>query len=475
MAEIHTEEERLQALEILRNSYKMYERSKAETIKVRKEKKDKDGNRIYTDKSLEETLELMNTMQKDVKDKYLALGGKEEDLAVKVGTKKISDKKALLEKLKAADERDAMRAYIEKMNGISNQVEDKDIPEIVSVPAEEETPDYAKPIESYIDSAMSLSESASPEPATTTTETVESREYNFVGNKAAYDVVKLPSGGECYKNRMKEVMVSYLTAYDENLILSPNLYTNGTFFDHILKNKILGDVNPDDLISGDRDAIVIWLRASGYGNEYPIRVEDRESGEEFETVADLSELKYKEFKLKGDSNGYFDFQLPKSGDIIKFRFLTVRDGKKLEEMRKDESKTAKIAAFKRSIREMRSSIEDNDLIEGSKYNLIENAINTLENEILEKFDKLPDNEFTHELTDRLILSTVSINGITDRKFIVDYLLRMNVTDAKAYRNYMIENEPGIDYNIKVKRPDSLGGGYIETFLRLDQFIFVNGI
>ena len=41
-----------------------------------------------------------------------------------------------------------------------------------------------------------------------------------------------------------------------------------------------------------------------------------------------------------------------------------------------------------------------------------------------------------------------------------------------YRKYIIDNEPGIDYNIKVKRPDSLGGGYIDTFLQLDQFIFI---
>ena len=52
-------------------------------------------------------------------------------------------------------------------------------------------------------------------------------------------------------------------------------------------------------------------------------------------------------------------------------------------------------------------------------------------------------------------------------------MNMNIKDSIAYRNYIIENEPGIDYNIRVKKPDSLGGGYINTFLQLDQFIFID--
>ena len=55
---------------------------------------------------------------------------------------------------------------------------------------------------------------------------------------------------------------------------------------------------------------------------------------------------------------------------------------------------------------------------------------------------------------------------------MNYVINMDIKDAGDYRKYIIDNEPGIDYNIKVKRPDSLGGGYIDTFLQLDQFIFV---
>ena len=50
---------------------------------------------------------------------------------------------------------------------------------------------------------------------------------------------------------------------------------------------------------------------------------------------------------------------------------------------------------------------------------------------------------------------------------------MNVRDSSALRKYMAANEPGIDYNIQIQKPESLGGGSMEVFLQLDQYIFLN--
>lgn len=468
--EVHSETEREQVLEILRNSYEMYERSKKETKDVRKNKTDKNGARVYTDKSIEDTIDLMETAQQDIKEKYLELGGKEEDL---VSKKKKTDRKALLAAVETANQKDAMREYMKKMAEKSNEEATAANSQFTykSVEVEDEDEDEDEPQVKKKEETPIIQ----PQPQTIQVKTAPNTAYNASMNKAVYDVVKLPSKGECYKSKIKEVMVSYLTAYDENMILSPNLYRNGTFLDHILKNKVLNDIDTDDLIQGDRDAIIIWLRASGYGNEYPINVTDNETGENFDTVADLSELNFKEFNLKGDSDGYFDFQLPTTGDIVKFKFLTAKDNKKLDKMHDEDSKVAKIATGKRLIRQLRETVEDNDLIDRSKYNLIQNALTTLETEILKKYEDLPEEEYSHDLTNRLILSTVSINGNKDREYIVNYLLNLNVKDSSAYRKYIIDNEPGIDYNIKVKRPDSLGGGYIDTFLQLDQFVFVSGV
>jgi len=236
MANNQNEEERLQTLEILRNSYEMYERSKVETSKIRKEKTDKDGNRIYTDKSLKDTLELMETMQADIKQKYLDLGGKEEELALKKGSKKQIDRKALLQAIDSANQKDAMREYMEKMNKefSNNSTEEKK-----PVTTNEESYKKVSPklyevagatgrtfVEGYTEETEkltnNLTKSAKNEKIA---ENVSFDEGIRVGqdNKNGYDVIKLPSKGECYKDKMKEIEVSYLTAYDENLILSPNL------------------------------------------------------------------------------------------------------------------------------------------------------------------------------------------------------------------------------------------------------------
>lgn len=482
-----------EALKILENSFEMYEMSRREAIEERSKRTDKYGNPIYSEKGTKETIELMDTMQEDIIRQYIEAGGKIETLEAirnkksKIDRKRISDaiknidsNKAVSETIKEIQEKQSRRresSEVDKRRKIRAAEEDAGIVydtnektagtidvKQYQVPA----PDYE--IKDEVDSYVDKVSFDIPQPVEIKEKDAAS--YNEVKQKTSYDTVRLPSNGECYKNKMKEIKVSHLVAYDENLILSPSLYRNGTFFDHILKNKILDDINPDDLIQGDRDAIIIWLRAGAYGSDYPIRMTDDKTGKEFETNVDLSQLKFKKFTLKGDEDGYFDFVLPNSKDIVKFRFLTNGDVKKLEKMRDAENVAEEVSRTKTKIREIRSFIEDSDKFnfEGSKNAL--DALSIVENEIYEKYNDVPETYYTHDLTNRLIMSTVSVNGIKDRKYVTNYIVNMNLKDAAEYRKYIIENEPGVDYNIKVQRPDSLGGGYIDTFLQLDQFIFV---
>ena len=117
--------------------------------------------------------------------------------------------------------------------------------------------------------------------------------------------------------------------------------------------------------------------------------------------------------------------------------------------------------------------KNNDLVDSDLSEKIEKELTVIHDEIISKYNPDTDMSFTHELTDRLILQTISINGITDRKYINDYIISMNIKDASEYRKYVIEHTPGVEYNIKVERPKSLGGGSVDTFLQFDQFILVN--
>ena len=68
---------------------------------------------------------------------------------------------------------------------------------------------------------------------------MEEMVHNNIDPNAQYDLIPLPSKGECYKTKIESVPVGYLTASDENLITSPNLYESGNITSILLKKKIL--------------------------------------------------------------------------------------------------------------------------------------------------------------------------------------------------------------------------------------------
>ena len=96
--------------------------------------------------------------------------------------------------------------------------------------------------------------------------------------RVPYDVLELPSQGLLYPNKKSSVKVEYLTAMDETILTSPNLSQNGKFLTVLLDRKVKDLGFPtEDLLEGDRLAILIWLRATGYGEMYNQQVFDSKS------------------------------------------------------------------------------------------------------------------------------------------------------------------------------------------------------
>ncbi len=138
-----------------------------------------------------------------------------------------------------------------------------------------------------------------------------------------YEVVKLPSKGLFYKNKLSEVNIEYMTSRDEDLLTTPSLIENGTVLDVLLKRKIkTPGINPNDLLSGDRSALILFLRTSSYGADYTVQVTDPRTGLPFKAVVDLLKLKYKEIDELPDENGHFVVELPMRKKVVKFRLLT---------------------------------------------------------------------------------------------------------------------------------------------------------
>ena len=438
-----TEEQRLAELKRLESSYAMYERAKVEMVENRKKIKDQFGNPKYSASSIESTMEMIDNMQKDIVEQYTVYGGDAEHLN---------------------------NIDINAITSETTKVETNEEEEF-------EAPKEVKIGDGVMEYLKTMSDDSDDEKTTTAKYSAykDDEEFDASKVKEQFDVIPLPSKGEAYANKIKTMPVSYLTAYDENIIVSPNLYRDGTFLDVLLKNKILNPaVDPKDLLPGDRDAIILWLRATGYGNEFPVTVTDDQTGKEFSTVIDLSKINYKEFNLKGDENGWFEYELPVSKDKIKFTFLTQGENDTLKE--KD---TAEDIAIKREeLIDMSERIEKLKKDALSKtFNKkfakrIDEAIKTLE-DWHDNIEVQQETRISHSLTNRLIKMVKSVNGVTDKKFIREYVVKMNIRDSAALRKYVIENEPGLDFNIDVERPQSLGGGSMTTFLTLDQFIFLN--
>lgn len=211
-----------------------------------------------------------------------------------------------------------------------------------------------------------------------------------------YEWVELPSKGECYPHKKSRVPIGYLRAIDENIIVSSKYILSQTICDELLRFKILDkDFNPDTLCVGDRNAILVWLRRTGYG--------DIVINPNTNQPIDLSTLKYKDFSLKGDENGYFNYLLD-NGDIIKYRLLTHNDEQKI--------------------------------INGSA-------------DIAE--------EYLSDLGLSIIMeSVVSYNGLTDESQYKDYIYNLTDKQKEKFLKYVIRNNPDFDFtNIDIAIDDSL--------------------
>ena len=295
------------------------------------------------------------------------------------------------------------------------------------------------------------------------------RDFN---SATPFDVIPLPSKGEGYRHKMDRLQVAYLTANDENMFVSPNLYRDGLLMDYLLQEKILdAGIDCGELLDGDRDAIILWLRATGYGNEFPITATDDATGTEFETVVDLSKINFKEFKLEGDERGWFTYELPLCNDEIKFKFLNHREVEELKKQEVTESPLSVKHKLNSIATDLRGFLDvDESMTKVQKQKLYE-ACRSIEDWSEDIEDE--GTYYVNTVTNRLEAQIMAVNGNTNRSFIADYVKKLNTRDSMSLRKYISENEPGLDFNVEIEKPKSLGGGSQKVFLSLDQFIFLN--
>jgi hypothetical protein len=90
-----------------------------------------------------------------------------------------------------------------------------------------------------------------------------------------HDVVTLPSEGIFYKNKKKSIKVGFLTASDENILATLSSNSLENIITNLLRSKIYEpDIKIDEMIPGDVEAVMIFLRNTSFGYDYTLSVND---------------------------------------------------------------------------------------------------------------------------------------------------------------------------------------------------------
>ena len=112
------------------------------------------------------------------------------------------------------------------------------------------------------------------------------------------EIVDLPSKGILYPEGHPfsngTIEMKYMTAKEEDILSNQSFIKNGVVLDKLFKALIVTPCDYNDLLLCDKNAIMIAARILGYGKEYPIKVTNPETGNECETVVDLTSLTEKD-------------------------------------------------------------------------------------------------------------------------------------------------------------------------------------
>lgn len=216
----------------------------------------------------------------------------------------------------------------------------------------------------------------------------QAKEYGQKDFSLPHDVVPLPSKGVFYKNKKKSLKVGYLTAQDENILLGGG----DDFVYQLLRNKIYEpDVRIEDLLNGDIEAVLIFLRNTSFGSDLTLNLVDPVTKKPFQTTVSLERLTI----IEGENpleDGTYVVTLPKSGATVKLKPLTYGDTIELD----------RIAA------------------------------------------SYPPGRPAPKVTMKLLKQIVELNGNDDKGGIAKFVESLPIADSKFIKNYLNLNEPRLD-------------------------------
>ena len=147
--------------------------------------------------------------------------------------------------------------------------------------------------------------------------------------KLPTETIELPSKGLLYpeSNPLSKgvIEMKYMTTREEDILTNQNYIRQGVVIDKLLQSMIISDINYDDLLVGDKDAIMLAARILGYGKDYTVQYTDPTTSQTQEYTVDLTTLKEKPISPeleKANRRNEFVFTLPNSGTEVTFQLMT---------------------------------------------------------------------------------------------------------------------------------------------------------
>lgn len=217
------------------------------------------------------------------------------------------------------------------------------------------------------------------------------------------EMVPIPSSGLVYSPesilyKKETVKIKAMTAREEDILASQALIKEGSVLEHLIRSCVLEERFPvEDLMMGDRNAIMIAIRVTGYGPDYPVNITCQNCGEKNNVDVSLTNIPIKRLDIQPVEEGanLFSFKLPVTKKNVIFKFNTIKSEKE------------------RKIKERSYKSFLTDLINPTVTSALESCI-------------------------------VQIDDIKDPVKIKHFVQNMPAYDSRKLRNFIRDNEPGMD-------------------------------
>jgi hypothetical protein len=241
-------------------------------------------------------------------------------------------------------------------------------------------------------------------------------------HKFPTEIIDLPSKGLVYSKESPlhegKIELKYMTTREEDILMSSNLIKKGIVIDKLLDSLIVTKgVKQEDLLLGDKNAVLVAARILAYGPEYTAEVTNPNNTEQkIEHTFDLTSCPFKELPEGVDYSGNsFDYTTEIGKNKIKFKLLTGRE----------------------------EALIDKDLKQSAKFG------------------------YSSDISTRLRYTVIEVDGDSKPEIITEFTQNMLARDSSKLRNYIKDISPDIEMTSEVE----IGGEPVSVSIPLTATFF----